>query len=42
MLIIVLKKAFFKLINNSVSGKTVESLRRRINVRLINDAKDYK
>ena len=42
MLIIVLKKAFFKLINNSVYGKTVESLRRRINVRLINDAKDYK
>ena len=42
MLIIVLKKAFFKLINNSVYGKTVESLRRIINVRLINDAKDYK
>ena len=42
MLIIVLKKAFFKMINNSVYGKTVESLRRRINVRLINDAKDYK
>ena len=27
--------------NNSVFGKTVASLRKRINVRLVNNAKDY-
>ena len=28
--------------NNSVYGKTMENLRKRINVRLINNANDYK
>ena len=33
---------FFKLMNNSVYDKTMENLRKRINVRLITSAKDYK
>ena len=41
MQIIVLKKIFFKLMINSVYGKTMENLKKRINVRLINNAKDY-
>ena len=36
------EKDFFKLINNSVYGKTMENLGKRINVRLINNARDYK
>ena len=36
------EKYFFKLINNSVYSKTMENLRKRINVRLINNVKDYK
>ena len=32
-----LDKNFFKLLNNSVYGKTVENLRRRMNLRLCND-----
>ena len=28
--------------NNSVYGKIIENLRKRINVRLVNNAKDYK
>ena len=35
------QKAFFKLMINSVYGKTVENLRKRINVRLINNEKDF-
>ena len=42
MLLIVLKENFFKLMNNSVYGKTVEDLRKKINVRLVNNAEDYK
>ena len=35
------EKGFFKLLINSVYGKTMENLRKRINVSLINNAKDY-
>ena len=36
-----LEKDFFKLMNSSVYGKTLENLRKRINVRLVNEAKDF-
>ena len=36
----ILKKIFLKLMTNSVYGKTMENLRKRINVRLVN-AKDF-
>ena len=35
------KKDFFKLMINSVYGKTIESLRKRINVRFKNDKKHF-
>ena len=35
------EKSLFKLMNNSDYGKTMENLRKRINVRLVNNAKDY-
>ena len=41
MLVIVLKKPFSKLIVNSVYGKTMENLRKRISVKLVNNEKDY-
>ena len=42
MLLIVLKKTFFKLINNSVYGKAIENVRKRIKVKVAKNAKDYK
>ena len=38
---ICLKKIFFKLMINSAYGKTMENLRKRINVRLVNNEKDF-
>ena len=35
------KKDFFKLMINSVYGKTMENLQKRINVRLVNNEKDF-
>ena len=35
------KKSFFKLMINSVYDKTIENLRKRINVRLVNNEKDF-
>ena len=36
------EKDFFKLMNNVVYGKTVENLRERVKVRLVDNAKDCK
>ena len=35
------EKEFFKLMVNSAYGKTIENLRKRISVRLVNNAKDF-
>ena len=35
------EKAFFKLMINSIYGKTMENLRKRINVRLVNNKKNF-
>ena len=37
-----LEKQFFMLMINSVYGKTIGNLRKRINVRLVNNAKNYR
>ena len=42
MLLAVLKKNVFKLINNNAFGKIMENLKKIINVRLVNNAEDYK
>ena len=34
-------KAFFKLLINCAYGKSMENIRKRINVKLINDSKEY-
>ena len=41
MLLIVLKKNFFKWMINSAFGKTMQNLQKRINVRLVNNEKDF-
>ena len=41
MQLIVLKKIFFKLMNNSVFDKRMEILRKRISVKLVNNSKNY-
>ena len=35
------EKGFFKLMINSLYGKTMENLRKRINVRLVSNKKDF-
>ena len=35
------ERSFFKLLVNSIYGKTAENIRKRINIKLINNAKDY-
>ena len=37
----ILTKMFFKLMVNSVYGKTMKNLQKRINVRLVNNTRDF-
>ena len=41
MVLTILKKIYLKLMINSVYGKTMENLRKRINVRLVNNAEGF-
>ena len=41
MLLIVLNFFFLKLMINSICVETMKNLRKRINVRLVNNAEDY-
>ena len=42
MLQIALKKICFKLVNNSVFGKTIKNLRKRVKISLANNDQDYR
>ena len=41
ILLIVLKNIFFKHVSNNDYGKAMENFRKRINARLVNNAKGY-
>ena len=41
MLLMIFKSYFIKLMINSVYGKTMENLQKRVNVRLVNNAENF-